>query len=260
MKRLSLILLINCLSLVSYAQGDVLNNAKGALNTMFAGLDKGADKIPTGFLWDIAANIVEADDYNGSPLKDSVFVDLPLLGDLLQSINSASVSADTIAVQAALSRIKRHSSYSNQAVGFLFQPYNYIVSNALTDNLITYSNGLVSDSYVNGIWQNPYGESVVFGHAIGDEVLTDGYITYTIMNVDSLSTMIVRDSIQFDPGDGQGYRSLSSNWTVSAHYTLEKPYETKLKIVYNNQEYVSKSLIRVKFPSMTPNSSNEQLR
>ena len=237
------------------AQVNVLNNAKGALNTMFAGLDKGADKIPTGFLWDISANIVEADDYNGSPLKDSVFVDLPLLGDLLQSINSASVSADTIAVQAALSRIKRHSSYSNQAVGFLFQPYNYIVSNALTDNLITYSNGLVSDSYVNGIWQNPYGESVVFGHAIGDEVLTDGYITYTIMNVDSLSTMIVRDSIQFDPGDGQGYRSLSSNWTVSAHYTLEKPYETKLKIVYNNQEYVSKSLIRVKFPTITPNSS-----
>ena len=41
MKRLSLILLINCLSLASYAQGDVLNNAKIALNAMFAGLDKG---------------------------------------------------------------------------------------------------------------------------------------------------------------------------------------------------------------------------
>lgn len=259
-KRFVFFLLFLTISLCSFAQGNIINNAKTALDAMFAGLDKGIDKVPTGFLWDISANIVEVEDYNGSPLKDSVFVDLPLLGDLLQSINSASVEADTLCVQAVLSRIKSYSSYSNQAVGFLFQPYNYIVPNALTDNLITYSNGLVSDSYVNGIWQNPYGEAVLFCHAIGEDVLDNEYITYTIMNVDSLSTRISRDSIQFDPGDGLGYRALSSNWTVTAHYTEEDLYETMLKVVYNNQEYISRSLISIKLPHNAQHSASKPPR
>ena len=92
----------------AFAQQTTLDGVKSQLDAMFAGLDK--TKVSTGFLWDTAVNLVEGDHYNGSALTDSNFVSLPVMGDMLQSINSASVGADTICVQAALSRIERNSS------------------------------------------------------------------------------------------------------------------------------------------------------
>ena len=109
----------------AFAQNTTLLDVKAQLDTMFSGLDK--TKVPTGYLWDIAANLVEVEHFNGSALTDSNFVTLPLLGDMLQSINSASVGADTICVQAALSRVRRNSSSNNMMVGVLFRQYNYIL-------------------------------------------------------------------------------------------------------------------------------------
>lgn len=123
-----------------------LSNVKAQLDTMFANLDK--TKVPAGFLWDTAVNLVEREEYNGTALTDSNCVSLNLMGDMLNSINSASVGADTIGVQAAIARLQRNSNILQQMVGILFQPYNYIVGNALTDNLIVYSNDRVSDSYI----------------------------------------------------------------------------------------------------------------
>ena len=104
--------LLFCIALLvfvdSFGQTSSLNDVKSQLDAMFAGLDK--TKVPTGFLWDTAVNLVEGDFYNGSALTDSNFVSLPIIGDMLQSVNSASVGADTICVQAALSRIERNAS------------------------------------------------------------------------------------------------------------------------------------------------------
>ena len=152
-KRIIILMLILPLlmvgSIISYSQN--LSNIKSQLSAMFAGLDK--SRVPTGYLWDTAVNLIEGEAYNGSALTDSNLVSLPLMADMLYSINTASVGADTICIQSVLSRIKNNSTSDNQMVGFLFKPYNYIVSNALSDNLIDYSNGVASDSFINGIWQ-----------------------------------------------------------------------------------------------------------
>lgn len=181
-----------------FSQQHSLDEVKAQLDTMFSGLDK--TKVPTGFLWDNAVNLVERESYNGSSLTDSNYVSFSIMRDLLKSINSASVGADTICVHAALSRIQRNSSSQSPMVGILFQTYNYIVANALSDNLINYSAGVVSDAYVNGIWQNPYGEEVLFGSAIGNDGVVSQSATFVITNIDSLS-MQTFQSIEFDPGD-----------------------------------------------------------
>ena len=240
----------------AFAQQTTLDSIKSQLDAMFAGLDK--TKVPTGFLWDAAVNLIEGEYYNGSALTDSNFVSLPIMGDMLQSINSASVGADTICVQAALSRIERNSSSQNVMLGILFQPYNYIVTNALTDNLINYSNGVVSDSYVNGIWQNPYGGSVLFGFAPGNDGVVDLNTSFTIANIDSLSTQTFQ-SIQFDPGDGNGFRSVSLGSTVMVSYLNEGIVETKLTVTVGGKTYYSHGVLQVKNPMIEPNATGDYL-
>lgn len=147
MRKICIIALLICFTGVLLAQSVSVSSIKTQLDAMFAGLDK--TKVSTGFLWDTAVNLIESEAYNGSALTDSNYVTLPIMGDMLQSINSASVGADTICVQAALSRIQRNSSFQNVMLGILFQPYNFIVANALSDNLISYSSGVVGDVYEN---------------------------------------------------------------------------------------------------------------
>lgn len=235
-----------------FSQQHSLDEVKAQLDTMFSGLDK--TKVPTGFLWDNAVNLVERESYNGSSLTDSNYVSFSIMRDLLKSINSASVGADTICVQDALSRIRRNSSLHNVMIGVLFQPINYIVANALTDNLICYSNGIVSDVHENGIWKNPYGEDALFGYVIGDDGVAGEEIVLTFTNIDTLSTNVF-SSIQFDPGDGRGYQPVE-NGSFAVTYLTSGCFKTRLKVSVGGHTYEGHSVFYVLYPEIEPNSTN----
>ena len=244
MKIRRIILLLCCLveAFPVLSQEYSLSNVKAQLDTMFAGLDK--SKIPTGFLWDSAVNLIEREGYNGSSLTDSNYVSLSLMCDMLYSINSACVSSDTLFAHAAIKRLKRNSSSTHQMVGVLFQPYNYIADNALTDNLIVYSNDRVSDSYVGGVWQNPYAEDVLFGYALGYRGAISPNTSFTITNIDTLSTLSFQ-SIMFDPGDGGGYRSVSLGNTLMVNYNEGGCHTTRLKVTYGGHEFQCHGMVDV---------------
>jgi hypothetical protein len=251
------IILYLSFSIPCQAQEYSLIAIKAQLDTMFSGLDK--SRVPTGRLWDSAVNLVEREDYNGTVLTDSNYVSLSKLPDLIYTINSASVGADTLSIQSSIVALKTNSSYTTQRVGVLFKPYNYIVANALTDNLIVYSGGRVNDSYINGIWQNPYAQDVLFAHAVGGEESVSSNANYTICNLDNSSTTPFQ-SVQFDPGDGGGFRTISMGGTVIANYSNEGYHETRLKVIWNGQTFQSHSAVYVSFtapdyaPSTTPGS------
>lgn len=250
LKRTSIVTAFLLVSVTASSQQTSLSAVKAQLDTMFSSLDK--SKVPTGFLWDTAVNLVEREDHNGLALTDSNIVSISLMEDLLYSINSSSVGADTVCVQAAIARLQRNSSPSQQMVGILFQTYNYIAENAVADDLIVYSNDRVSDSYIGGVWQNPYAEDVLFGYAIGGESSVSLNTTFTFTNIDSLSTLSLQ-SIQFDPGDGDGFRTATMGGRVTANYTDEGCYETRLKVTLGNREYLGHGLIYVFRTSSGPN-------
>lgn len=241
-KRTSIIIAFLLISVTTFSQQTSLSMVKAQLDTMFASLDK--TKVPTGFLWDTAVNMVERENYNGTALTDSNYVSADVMCDLLYSINSASVGADTIGIQAAITRLQRNSSSSTHAVGILFQPYNYIVENALADNLIVYSNDLVGDSYMGGVWQNPYSEDVLFGYAIGEERIVSTNAIFSFTNIDSLSTRSFQ-GIQFDPGDGYGFRCVSFGDVLMVNYADDGYHLTKLKVTYGGIEYQSHGYVFV---------------
>lgn len=227
-----------------------LSSIKEELDAMFLGLDK--TKIPTGYLWDTAVNLVDLDNYNGSALTDSNYVSIDVLSDMIRSANSASVGSPTIDADYAISGLIDNSSESSVSVGFLFRPVNYIVANALTDNLISYNNDVVIDSYVNGIWQNPYSEEILFGFAPGlVNEPANSSVTFTLHALDTLS-LNTFTNIQFDAGDGNGYQNISLESPIQVHYFNGGGVkELKLKVSYSGINYVSHSAINVK-PSVHP--------
>ena len=174
--------------LPTFVAAQDFTSVKTQLNAMFSGLEK--SRVPTGFLWDTAVNLIEAEDYNGLSLTDSNYVDMSRLYDMIRSINSASVWADTLDVGAAISGIQNNSSENNAKLGFLFKPYNRIVSTALQNNLINYNNGLVSDKYENSVWINPYEDCILFGCAVDNDGVVSQFVNYTIKSIDSLSVHI----------------------------------------------------------------------
>ena len=243
------ILIVVMLFLASFqVHAQDLSEVKSQLIAMFSGLD--TTRIATHRLWDRAVNLVNGEDYNGSALTDSNYVDLPRLYDMIFSINSASLRNDTIPAARAIQRIQESSTASNAVIGVLFKPYNYIVADALQDNLITYNNQVVSDRFINGVWQNPYGEAVLVGHAIGNNGTVCQEVSYTLQSVDSLVTPQF-DSIMFDAGDGNGYCNVSIGTPISVSYTSDGYKETKLKLVKGGITYLSHSIVNVFSPSQS---------
>lgn len=243
---------------VSLAQGLTIETVKQDLDSMFVGLDK--SKVPTGYLWDTSVNLVDADSFNGQELTDSNYVDLATLFDIIVSLNSASVGGAIIDPASALNSLTIASSHETASVGILFRPYNYILPNALTDNLIDYSNGIVSDAYRDGVWQNPYGEEVLFAFATGnDGVVNESLVTFSFSYIDTLSISNL-DLIRFDPGDGNGYRSVNANETLSIFYSSSGFKHLKMEVVFNGHSYVAQSLLEVKFLGAMSSSTSYYLK
>ena len=216
---------------------------------MFSGLDK--TKVPTGYLWDVSVNLINGEDFNGAELTDSNYVDMSRLHDMLVSLNSAAVSVDTIDVCSVIDNIQTYSSRSNVQIGVVFQPYSQISANALELGLIQYENGIVSDNYYNGQWQNPYEEGVLIGHAIGDDGQTSNNVTFILQLITSLAQESI-SSIQFDAGDGLGYRTVSFGIPFSVSYSDSGYKETKVKIAYDEGVYESHSLLESTSLSLRP--------
>ena len=230
-----------------------LSGVKAALDAMFSGLDK--TKVPTGYLWDVSVNLINGEDFNGAELTDSNFVDLPRFQDILKSLNSAAVSVDTIGVCSVINGIQTNSSRSSVQIGVVFQPYSQIAANALELGLIQYENGIVSDNYYNGQWQNPYEEGVIIGHAIGNDGQTSNNVTFTLQLITSLAQESI-SSVQFDAGDGLGYRTVSFGVPFSVSYSDSGYKETKVKIAYGVGVYESHSLLESSSVSLRPTAVN----
>jgi len=102
--------------------------------------------------------------------------------------------------------------------GLLFK-YNAIDPNAQANGKMQTVNGQLKDKYVSGVWQNPYQEF----NTIAISPSTINYnLTYCSVLLPSNLFLTNRSSeistIQFDAGDGQGYRTIQYNTPVNLNY------------------------------------------
>jgi len=197
---------------VNYDHRNYVNNVFGLLE---------AHRVPTGLLLDYAFDFTEPKAFNGVTLHDSTLMEPGIFSELYKTLFTSrfnnSISLRHPHVHDSLFYIARQPEMITVS-GLLFT-YNAIDPNAQTNGKIDVVNGQLKDKYVSGVWQNPYQQLTTLA-------ITPSVIQYSQQSVGVVfpqSLWLTNagssvSSIQFDAGDGTGYRSISFDVPLNISY------------------------------------------
>lgn len=232
MKHFFLLLFFLYSTCILNAQTSIEDNeeVRNYLNYLFEHLDKG--RVPHGFLRDYAFELADLDIYNGAVLNDSNYIDKVAYENVLRTIRSASVTTPPFFVEDILSIQNNLGSSSDCIIGVALYQYSYIKANALTNQLIHYENEQVYDNYISGVWQNPYETGYTLAFSPQDTIF-DSTVNFTFPD-NIWKSNISLSKIEFDAGDGYGYRTISKGSSLTVNYGSTGIRELKLKVTLNN--------------------------
>jgi hypothetical protein len=218
-KVASLLVVILGIAHSSFAQGVEENpEVRNYLDNMFSTLNK--TKVPSGLLKDYAFELTDLDKYTGSELTDKNYVDREIYSYLLRTIRSSAVGSKPFGDVSGILATQLSAGGSNiVSLSAMAYQYSYIKENALTDQLIKYQNGKVSDNTINGVWQNPYGTKNVIGFAPQDTIFDTSSLTFKL-NSNCWFTNLSYNKIEIDP-DGNGYRQITVGGSISVSYASD---------------------------------------
>ncbi|WP_293956536.1 MULTISPECIES: hypothetical protein [unclassified Sphingobacterium] len=226
-----------------FAQGVEENpEVRNYLNNMFSTLDK--SKVPNGLLKDYAFDLTDLDKFTGADLNDKNYVDKEIYSYLLRTIRSSAVGTKPFGDVSQI-LVSQQSVGTNNVVslGGLAYQYSYINENAISDQLINYSNGKVSDKTVNGVWKNPYSSKYVVGFAPHDSIFKANLLTFKLNSNTWFSNLSV-SKIEIDYGTG--YKVITVGGSLSASFTSGGRKEIKMRVTLTDgQQLVSHSSIQV---------------
>lgn len=237
MKRFfSSITVLVTITIACHSQGSGLG-----FSSMFDQID--STRVPTGYLLDKAVEYIDLHSYDGV-LRSSNYTDVSVFRNILLTINSSKVNSSAVLYDAN----HRTDSLLEQGVinlGITLFKYNYIVSNALTSNLLSFQGGKVYDVYYGGVWQNPYCESKVFAFTPSSPGITGTAVRFKLLSSNILSNLEI-SSLEFDAGDGGGYQTISIPYDNIAYYSTPGEKELRFRVLLgDNTTLESHSKIRV---------------
>ena len=236
-KLFVIITFVSISSLETHAQDITQNsNFSDELDTMFGGLSLGTTRVPTGYLLDKAFEVADIRDFDGTVLSTNNYVDVNTFRNILLTINSSKVNSFGSAIDAN-AIIDGLADTTSVQLAVAAYKYNYIVSNALADNLITYQGGVVYDSYVNGMLQNPFGVANVFAFTPNRTVITNSSVRYKF-NFSHFYGNLQPVSYEFDAGDGSGYIPILLPYDNTVQYN-----EYGLKIIKMRVRFLDSSYL-----------------
>lgn len=238
-------ILISLFSLASFfanAQAPETNTSfSDAIAQVFGQLE--SNRAPHGLLYDIAFEQVNLGNYNGSFVADSTFVDIKEFYTINQTLRSMRFgnSPPIFLKERDIDSL----AFPTRAPGKIlltgmFYRYAKLREDALSTNLITVSNNVLYDRYVNGTWQNPYQISSVFA------------ISPFVQSYEGLNQQIVLpanlffgnqsgeiSSLEIDAGDGLGFRTITMGTALYANYpdTGIKEIKYRLNLAGGGQLY-----------------------
>lgn len=202
---------------------------RNMLNQMFDHLDK--KRVPHGLLRDYAFELVDLDQYKGQ-INDSNYINRTIYENILRTVKSSSVkeppysSVDEILkAQYEIGKAKENLG----VIGLAMFEYSQIREDALTAKLIKYEKEQVYDNFINGVWQNPYETRHVLAFALQDTLLYGNYVEYSFP--DKLwKTNLGITSIEFDAGDGSGYKSAKKGAIRNVKYATGGIKHLKIRV------------------------------
>ena len=197
-------------------------------------------RIPYGILLDRALPLIDPSKYDGSPGASPATAFE--FGQIYHYIVSGQIprdsswlpSIDRFDEQWFHDRTKFNEQSSGHIVlAGMYVKYARLDSMALDEERIRWENYRLYDAYDStGQWQNPYLEKELFIITPPVDEYKWGNVTITLP--DGLLVSNVGNSIQsieLDPGDGQGYRPLTGGNTITTQYTTDGTYRWTFRML-----------------------------
>lgn len=227
------------------------------MNYIFGLLEK--DRVPKGLLLDFAFDFTNLDNYSGTFLADSNYVDPTAYWHIYQTLLTSRIhtNASAFASPDALD----DTWFSQRQPGKitlagLYYQYARFRDDAVDANRITISNERVVDKYMSGVWQNPYQTERVFAISPGTHSY-EGRNQQILLPANLWKTNEGGSvtSLHLNAGDGQGYRTVTMGQPIYVTYpdTGRKVLTYKLALSNGSQLY-SHSEIHIR-PSLVPESA-----
>lgn len=235
MKRLYITLtILFCINSTLLAEEDLLTWSHGIFSTLEA------QHLSLDYLRDRGIEYIDVDKFSGEKvLDDKNYISSDIIRSLLLTINTMSTQKP-YDITAHMNYSSTNTDMNTCIMSIIGCKYLYIREDALDKGLVRYENEHVYDVYENNIWQNPYNIGYAFAGAPSDTLFLNN-VSFKFPEQTWLSNN--NGNIQFDPGDGNGYRSVSKNSSFNVSYSAGV-HELKIKYIIDNKTLICHSKIR----------------
>ncbi|TAE42969.1 MAG: hypothetical protein EAY66_00315, partial [Sphingobacteriales bacterium] len=228
----------------------------GKYDYVFGALDR--SQIPTGFIDERAVPLLSLKPFNGV-LSDSNKVDINTWRALYVTTRSACLLDNNPLPNITdinTSLAQQTAASTAIPVTFFFAQYNLVKPNAFTSGLLSVVNDQVRD--VPGRTQTPYLTNAVFAASPVRSVFKDNNFSFLFKSeLFFKNSALTVTGVNVDFGDGQGYRSVSTNTPMLPNYTTAGNKTIKFKVMFNNgSQYECYSPITIKAMAVIPTASN----
>ncbi|MBR1500381.1 MAG: hypothetical protein IJ616_00250 [Bacteroidales bacterium] len=216
---------------------------EGYQKALLDGLDK--SRVPTGFLMDMAAEVVNLSLYDGKELTDSNFVNIFTHPFILESIKTADINTSHSWIAS------KDGETMNNGVPIILSLYEYntIKSNALEDGLISLENDTVHDVFsADGKWINPYDTNYLIAGCPAFHSVSSSTVVLNLELTPYCNLPFSR--IDIDADDGLGYRTFSSG-EVLVNYQCPGMKEVKIRVITQSRIFYTHFLLEYVTPTPT---------
>lgn len=219
------------------------NELRATLNYMFDSLDK--NSVPTGLLRDYAIEEEDLDLFTGEALNNKNIVFIDNYSGLLSTINSASLSLNPdLDFKSKFKVLGEKTDKKTIRISVMAFEYAQIKAEALTSNLITYSEGKVKDSN-SGI--SPYQMRTVYAACCLDYISESSDVSI-ILPKNAIFSNIDYDEFLLDCGNG--FIPLKPDNPIKVKLNKGKNQIVVKLLLKNGKVLMSHSCIFVKEPTI----------
>ena len=219
------------------------------------------NRVPTGILEDFGETKVNLATFDGvTALCDTNYVNFRTLNGILSGLASSRVNINQTIPNDITSQMSQLYGNGVNPVAIVAYKYSRTQEHAVANNLINVVNGRYYDAFDNGgNWVNPYEDKYVVAFSPYMNV-SGNQVTYKIAPEIRYSNLHIF-SIQFDAGDGMGYRPITlfgnnSNNVQVTYSSPTNPVELKLKLTLaGGQILEAHSYVTVFAPSSNSSES-----
>ncbi|WP_395076615.1 T9SS type A sorting domain-containing protein [Flavobacterium sp.] len=222
---------------------------KTSINAKLAGLDK--TKVPHNLLINQAMEFAELTDYNGAITTTN----WATRGKFTSIYNTLLMSRVNASVTGLVSPTIFKTNWDNLraenkiVLSGLYYKYSKFKPDAYPNFLVN-NNGVVTDKYVGGVWQNPYIDQQVF--AVSAPILVYKSLSLQVSLPALLWYTNQANSIQsiaIDFGNGAGYQTMTFGQDRIINYSASGTFEWKYKLTLTNAQILySHSKLKIDIP------------